>query len=322
MTSALMSNPQEAVAIARMMKAIVTEVRRDVLVSGVDYGPIPGTDKPVLMKPGAERLCSAFKLSPLFEVVSQVEDWERGIFFYRYQCTLIHRETGEVYGRGIGSCNSQESKYGWRWVAEDRVPAHLDKTTLVTRNGSFTEFEFAIQKAETSGKYGKPAEYWQAFNDAIANGTAQKGERKTAKGMSTTYSIGGTEYRIPNIEIFDLVNTIDKMGQKRALIAATLIATNASEYFSQDMDDFDPSVFGIKPPTITVEAPAKPQAPAWWDILKEVKPKLSAADFEAVIADLKTGLFEGRISPDMSDVNARTMLFEEFAVDIRKEKQS
>lgn len=296
---------------AKMMKAVVMEVRREVLREGVDYGPIPGTDKPVLMKPGAERLCSAFKLYPVFSVVSQVEDWERGIFFYRYECALIHRETGECYGRGIGSCNSQEGKYGWRWVSRDRVPAHLDISTLATRNGQFTEFDFAIRAAETSGKYGKPQEYWDAFKQAMDNGTAIKGERKTAKGMGTTYSIGGTEYRIPNIDVFDLVNTIDKMGQKRALIAATLIATNASEFFNQDMEDFDPSVFGLKPAAITVSSPPatpienkvspNPNEPNWWMALKVYLKQQygdNLNDIEAELARARNVLKQGAV--DMS----------------------
>ena len=66
----------------------------------------------------------------------------------------------------------------------------------------------------------------------------------------------------------------------------------------------------------------KPQAPAWWDILKEVKPKLNGAEFDGVVSDLKAGLFEGRISASMSDKDVRAMLFEEFAVDIRKENAS
>jgi len=41
----------------------------------------------------------------------------------------------------------------------------------------------------------------------------------------------------PNAPAYDLVNTIQKMAQKRALIAATLIAVNASEFFTQDMED-------------------------------------------------------------------------------------
>ncbi len=274
-------NPQEAVALARMMKSVVMEVRRDVLKDGVDFGAIPGTDKPVLLKPGAERLCSAFKLYPVFSVVSQVEDWERGIFFYRYECALIHRETGECYGRGIGSCNSQEGKYGWRWVSEDRVPSHLDKSALATRNGSFTEFEFAIDKAETTGKYAKPAEYWQAFKEAIANRTAVKGEKKNARGMAVTWSIGGLEYRIPNIEIFDLVNTIDKMGQKRSLIAATLITTNASEFFNQDLEDFDPSVFGIKAPAAAPAKSAPGASVPHWSQTPDMLAKMDAWAHEA-----------------------------------------
>jgi hypothetical protein len=38
-----------------------------------------------------------------------------------------------------------------------------------------------------------------------------------------------------------VVNTIQKMAQKRALVAATLLATSASEFFTQDVEDTDPS---------------------------------------------------------------------------------
>lgn len=247
----------DAVSIALKMREIVMAVSSAVLRDGVDFGIIPGTGKPgeekkILMKPGAERLCSAFKLYPVFSVVSQVEDWEKGVFFYRYECALIHRETGECYGRGIGSCNSQENKYGWRWMSVP--PSHLDKSTLMTRSGMVREPKFAIDKAETGGKYGKPAEYWQMFRDAIASGAARKvPDQKTKAGQPMeVWEVGGVEYRIPNPDIFDLVNTIDKMGQKRALIAATLIAVNASEFYTQDVEDFDPSLFGLKVPTITI----------------------------------------------------------------------
>jgi hypothetical protein len=46
-------------------------------------------------------------------------------------------------------------------------------------------------------------------------------------------------YRIPNPDGADVVNTIQKMAQKRALVAATLIATSASEFFTQDVEDAD-----------------------------------------------------------------------------------
>ena len=46
-------------------------------------------------------------------------------------------------------------------------------------------------------------------------------------------------YRNPNPDGADVVNTIQKMAQKRALVAATLIATSASEFFTQDVEDAD-----------------------------------------------------------------------------------
>ena len=44
-----------------------------------------------------------------------------------------------------------------------------------------------------------------------------------------------TKYRGDNWR-FDLVNTIDKMAQKRSLVAAVLITCGASEYFTQDLE--------------------------------------------------------------------------------------
>jgi hypothetical protein len=46
-------------------------------------------------------------------------------------------------------------------------------------------------------------------------------------------------YRNPNPDGADVVNTIQKMAQKRALVAATLIATSASEFFTPDVEDAD-----------------------------------------------------------------------------------
>src|ERR671938_678900 len=46
--------------------------------------------------------------------------------------------------------------------------------------------------------------------------------------------------RVFNPDIADQVNTIQKIGQKRSLVAAVLIAVNASEFFTQDIEDFPP----------------------------------------------------------------------------------
>ncbi|MEO0594540.1 MAG: hypothetical protein AAF126_00345, partial [Chloroflexota bacterium] len=63
----------------------------------------------------------------------------------------------------------------------------------------------------------------------------QKATRKNTKYKA--WRIDSVTYRVPNEDVFSIVNTIDKMAQKRALIAAVLIGANASEFFTQDVED-------------------------------------------------------------------------------------
>jgi len=117
------------------------------------------------------------------------------------------------------------------------VPSYVDKSKLEYKDGTISEFAFAIEKGETAGKYGKPAEYWQRFRDAIANGTARKFMKRAKDREYEAYEIGGKIYAVPNHDVADQVNTIQKMAQKRAFVGASLIATNASEFFTQDIED-------------------------------------------------------------------------------------
>ena len=214
-----------------------------ILKKDTDYGEIPGTNKPTLLKAGAEKLGAFFGLRPIFVLQESVNDWmgqNHGgePFFFREYKVQLYR-SGELVGEGVGSCNSWEKKYRYRWVNELEIPSNVDKSVLEFRDGAISEFAFAIEKAETTGKYGKPASYWQQFADAIANGTAKQIKRKTKKGDEMdAWEIGGKLYAVPNKDVADQVNTIDKMAQKRAFVAAILIATNASDYFTQDMEDF------------------------------------------------------------------------------------
>lgn len=121
---------------------------------GTDFGTIPGTPKPTLYKPGAEKICTLFGLSARFEMADKHEDWQGGVFFYRYRCSLWRGDW--LLAEAEGSCNNREKKYLKR-------------------------------------------------------------------------------------DPYDVLNTVCKMAQKRALVAAALIAGNASEFFTQDMEDHHPA---------------------------------------------------------------------------------
>lgn len=83
----------------------------EMMVPGIDYGIIPGCQKPSLFKPGAEKLCDIFGFSKLIEVIDRVVDWEKGMFAFEVKATLVNKRTGHIEAEGIGSCNSREKKY-------------------------------------------------------------------------------------------------------------------------------------------------------------------------------------------------------------------
>lgn len=90
---------------------LIQQVMAAVMKKGVHYDTIPGTEKPTLLKPGAEVLMSTFRIAvePKVEDLSS-EDEIR----YRIFCVGTHQTTGTVLGTGLGECSSNEEKYKWR----------------------------------------------------------------------------------------------------------------------------------------------------------------------------------------------------------------
>jgi len=133
------SIPRFVLSVAEMQQR-VTELQQFIksqMVRGVDYGKIPGTPKPTLYKPGAEKLAAMYGFAQHVEVVSRVEDWERGFFHYEVRVDLINKRTGVIEAQGVGSANSRETRYRWRWVPEKDVPAGVDKASLPTKRGQY-----------------------------------------------------------------------------------------------------------------------------------------------------------------------------------------
>jgi hypothetical protein len=263
-------NQTVALAIRRVsdMREIVSTLRhegtRGGLVAGVDYGMIPGTGKhPTLLLPGMEKFCRALNAEPEYHYLDEIRDWENGFFAFEFECTLRDVTTAEVLpgGRGVGSCNSRESGFAWRWVQLHDVPAEFcfdgepgkPLANLQTRTFAATEFTFAVDEAKTSGEYSKPQEYWDKFKDAIENGTAVATKRAARSGKEfDAWAIEDVLYRIPNPDIYDQVNAILKRAKKRALGDAVKGAANVSEYFTVDLEDNATAAPAAPPPAADV----------------------------------------------------------------------
>lgn len=215
-------SPAATIQEALARYAIVGEFASRVLKENQDYGVIPGTSKPTLLKPGAEKLSSLFGLSPAFSIAEKDLDWTgekhggEPFFYFQYLCTMYAGE--RIIAQGVGSCNNWEKKYRYR--QSDRLCPKCGKSTII----------------KGREEYGGG---WLCFAKKGGCGAKFKDGDKSIEGQETG--------QVKNPDPADNVNTIDKMAQKRALIAATLIATNASEYFTQDLDDFYPGTFTDAP---------------------------------------------------------------------------
>ncbi len=96
------------------MQAVVQKT----LKQGHDFGEVPGTSKPTLLKPGGEKICMLFGLNPEYEFLQSTEDYDKEFFSYNIRCTLFRN--GQPVAQGVGSCNSKEKKY--RFINVDTIP--------------------------------------------------------------------------------------------------------------------------------------------------------------------------------------------------------
>src|ERR1043165_2838564 len=191
-----------AIEARKEREAIVKEILRE----GHDFGTVPGCgDKPALLKPGAEKIADALNLYPDYEELDKVQDFTNRVWFYRYRCRLKQRGSEIVMSTGIGSCNSEAAKYKYRDA--QRTCPNCGKPTIIKGREEYGGGWLCFAK-----KGGCGAKFIDK-DPAIVN--QQLGQ-------------------IENPDIASLVNTVDKMAQKSAFVAACL-NLGFSEQFTQDI---------------------------------------------------------------------------------------
>lgn len=195
------------------------------------YGIIPGTGtKPTLLKPGAELLLANMGLNaefsdeapPIIDITGKDHDGEAYIH-YRRVCR-IYRQVGPtendrmLVGKASGSCSSWETKYRYR--NDKRRCPDCGLPTII--------------KGKDFSNSGKPAGWVCWKKDGKSDGCGAKFSDDDQRILS---QVAG---KVPNPDVAEIENTILKMADKRALVAATLIATGCSDIFTQDVEDVLP----------------------------------------------------------------------------------
>ena len=177
------------------------------MVPGHDYGVIPGTAKPTLLKPGAEKLVRLLGLADEYQMEA-VKNWDKPFFHFQATCYLRHLASGQVVSTGVGECNSMEARYRWR-QAKRQCPA-CGAEAIIKGKEEYGGGWICFKRQDGCGA---------KFNDDDARVTGQ--------------DVG----RVENDDIYSQVNTILKMAKKRALVDAALSAGRLSDVFTQDMED-------------------------------------------------------------------------------------
>ena len=213
---------------------LIQELMGSVMHEGEHFGVIPGAKKPSLYKSGAEKLGFTFRLSPDFTVT--VTDLLNGHRDYMVHCTLTSIKNQTVWGRGVGSCSTMESKYRYRHGEPEDTGVPV------------------------------PGKYWEARKADQAKAQELIGGKGflTKKNDEGQWRIFKTSAdKVENPDIADVYNTVLKMAKKRAHVDAILTALAASDIFTQDLEDKtepEKAPEAEKPPK--VESPAAPLDPA------------------------------------------------------------
>ena len=221
------------------MKARVAAKRdfyKNVMDEGQHYGLPPGMDKkradgtaarPALLKPGAELLLSSMGLfAELSDAERPIRDYDgsqnggEALIAYRRVCR-IYRQTGPTESERVrvvqaeGFCSSRETKYRYR-----------EGGRKCPECGSVSIIKGKIFDDGSGGG-------WFCF--------PKKGGCGEKFLIDDNRIVSQQLGRVANPDIADQENTILKMADKRAYVAATLLATGCSDIFTQDIED-DPNL--------------------------------------------------------------------------------
>lgn len=192
--------------------AAISDAMKSLMKEDVHYGKIPGTDKPTLLQPGAQKIGLMFRLAPHFH--TEVLDLPSGHREVRVTCTLMS-PNGTVVGQGIGVCSTMESKYRYRGTDFLMTEVSVPRSYWDSRDNE----ELARLTNSTLGTSYTAKQVQAKKNDAGSWYVAIRGEKKE------------------NPDIADTYNTVHKMAAKRAHVHSILAATGASDMFTQDMED-------------------------------------------------------------------------------------
>jgi hypothetical protein len=154
------------------------QIHQELMAPETDYGMIPGTAKPTLLKPGAEKLLHFYRLCSEFLPVITYGDGETTPWITVVtECRLHLGELdGPVVNTGHGAANSWEKRY--RRAGSENTAAFDMLNTLVKMSIKRAMVDATLRATATSGVYSQDMEDLQQAVPPVAQ---RPGERPAAR---------------------------------------------------------------------------------------------------------------------------------------------
>jgi hypothetical protein len=93
-----------------------------------DYGTIPGSNKPFLKLPGAEKIAMFIGVRPSYEL--EKTELPDGHLVVDCHCRLFNRD-GQLVGEAVARCSTRESNFAYRWKAPPVPPSREEQQQLI-----------------------------------------------------------------------------------------------------------------------------------------------------------------------------------------------
>lgn len=189
----------------------IAQIQRELMVRDEDYGLIPGTPKPTLFKPGAEKLALMYGLAAevKHELISGDGDTAPAIQYHASTFLHLGNFNGPIVAVGHGTANSWEKRY--RRDSAKKCPNCEKTDTVITSKKEYGGGWYCFPKKGGCGSKFTPDD-----------------ERMTSQA---------TDAKGDSVGSYDLGNTLLKMAEKRSFVDGVLRATASSSLFTQDVVD-------------------------------------------------------------------------------------
>lgn len=232
-------------------RELVEKVMASVMKEGIHYGKLPGSREPSLLKPGAQLLCTLFRLRPEYQITETLLPREHKAFKVCCRLYLMGTEPPVPVSEGYAESTSMESKHRFRSTSNAGVIFTDDRIPPMYFNINRTEGREAADK-------------WLGVAYDGKNVTARKNQAGQWVVAIVTNEAPAQE---ENANPADVWNTVLKMGCKRAFVDATITATASNDFFTQDLEDMAENLRAVRakmeeeeetPGAGKTEAPAEP----------------------------------------------------------------